>query len=58
MWRLFYYVDIDKISKLEISNLCKNEINDFLDDYYEQYTGLYLKTKKFLKDLNKIKFDK
>ncbi len=56
--RMFYYVDIDKISKLEISNLCKNEINDFLDDYYEQYTGLYLKTKKFLKDLNKIKFDK
>ena len=43
---------------LEISNLCKNEINEFLDDYYEQYTGLYLKTKKFLKDLSKIKFDK
>lgn len=56
--RMFYYVDIDKISKLEISNLCKNEINEFLDDYYEQYTGLYLKTKKFLKDLSKIKFDK
>ncbi len=56
--RMFYYVDIDKITKLEISNLCKNEINEFLDNYYEQYTGLYLKTKKFLKDINKIKFDK
>lgn len=56
--RMFYYVDIDKITKLEISSLCRNEINDFLDDYYDQYTGLYLKTKKFLKDLNKIKFDK
>lgn len=52
--RMFYYVDIDKISKLEISDLCKNEINEFLDDYYDQYTGLYLKSKSFLKELNRL----
>lgn len=52
--RMFYYVDIDKISKLEISDLCKNEINEFLDNYYDQYTGLYLKSKSFLSDLNKL----
>lgn len=52
--RLFYYVDISKISKLEISNLEKKEINEFLDEYYDSYTGLYLKSKKFLKNLNKI----
>ena len=56
--RMFYYVDVDKISKLEISDLCRNEINEFLDNYYEQYTGLYLKSKKFLKDLNKVMLDK
>ena len=52
--RLFYYVDISKISKLEIGNLEKKEINDFLDEYYDSYTGLYLKSKNFLKNLNKI----
>ena len=51
---MFYYVDINKISKLEISNKIKMEINDFLDEYYDKYTGLYLKTKSFLKNLNKL----
>ncbi len=52
--RMFYYVDISKITKLEISNKVKEEINEFLDNYYDKYTGLYLKTKTLLKDLNRI----
>lgn len=52
--RMFCYVDISKISKLEISDKIKLEINEFLDEYYEKYTGLYLKTKDFLKNLNKL----
>lgn len=52
--RLFYYVDIAKISKLEIGSTEKREINDFLDEYYDSYAGLYLKSKSFLKNLNKI----
>lgn len=52
--RMFYYVDISKITKLDISQTVKNEIDKFLDEYYDDYTGLYLKSKKFLKDLNKI----
>jgi len=52
--RMFYYVDISKIEKIEISDNIKNEINEFIDDYYDRYSGLYLKTKTFLKNLNKI----
>lgn len=52
--RMFYYVDISKISKLDVSEKCKNEINKFLDDYYSRYTGLYLKSKKFIQNLQKI----
>lgn len=52
--RMFYYVDIDKISKLEISDNIKNEINRFIDDYYDRYSGLYLKSKIFLKNLQNI----
>jgi DNA repair protein RecO (recombination protein O) len=52
--RMYYYVDISKITKLEVSEQATKEINTFLDMYYDKYTGLYLKTKSFLKSLNKI----
>ena len=52
--RMYYYVDISKITKLEVSKQAKNEINVFLDEYYERYTGLYLKSKKFIKNLGKL----
>ena len=52
--RMFYYVDISKIEKLDISELCKNEINTFLNDYYENYTGLYLKSKNFINNIKKL----
>lgn len=54
MVRMYYYVDINKISKLDISEDVKKEINNFLDEYYDNYTGLYLKTKEFIQNLNKI----
>lgn len=52
--RMFYYVDINKISKLELSSEVKNEVNIFLNDYYDRYSGLYLKSKKFILDLQKL----
>lgn len=53
--RMFFYVDIDKITKLDIGDKAKLEINNFLSDYYDRYTGLYLKTKQFIRTLKKIK---
>ena len=52
--RMFYYVDIAKISKLSIKDDIMRIIDEFIDEYYERYTGLYLKSKKFLHNLNKI----
>ena len=52
--RMYLYVDIAKISKLDVSDKPKKEINTFLDDYYEKYTGLYLKSKSFLKTLSQL----
>lgn len=54
MIRLYYYVDIKNISKLEVSSLVTSEINRFLDDYYDRYTGLYLKSKDFIKNISKL----
>ena len=54
MIRLYYYVDIKNISKLEVSSEVTKEINQFLDDYYDRYTGLYIKSKEFIKRINQL----
>lgn len=52
--RMFYYVDIAKLTKLDISLNIVNEINSFIDDYYDRYSGLYLKSKQFLKNIESL----
>ena len=52
--RMYYYVDISSISKLEVSREVTKEINTFLDDYYDRFSGLYIKSKDFIKKINKL----
>lgn len=52
--RMYYLIDINSISDISIKKEIANEINYFLDKYYERYTGLYLKSKDFLKKLNNL----
>lgn len=54
MIRMYYYVEIKNITKLDVSNEVTNEINRFLDDYYDRFTGLYIKSKDFLKKINSL----
>jgi len=51
---MYYLVDIKSISKLSIKEEVINEINRFLTSYYDDYTGLYLKSKDFLKTIQKL----
>lgn len=51
MIRMLYYVDISKISKLDISEEVKKEIDEFTNDYYDRYSGIYLKSKVILDSL-------
>lgn len=52
--RMYNAVDIKSINNINIKDNSKYEINYFLNRYYDRYTGLYLKSKKFLDDLNNI----
>ncbi len=52
--RMYYYVNIASISKLNIDESVKMEIDNFLNSYYEDYTGLYIHSKKFLKNIIEI----
>ena len=51
MLRMYYLVDIKSISELKISDNVIKNINYFVNTYYDRYTGLYLKSKKFLNEL-------
>ena len=51
---MFYYLDLEKVKKIDISDNIKKELNLFINDYYERYSGLYLKSKDFLEVLTKI----
>lgn len=52
--RMYNYVDIDKISKLDLPSSDVRDANYFISDYYDKYTGLYLYTKKFLRNIQKL----
>ena len=54
MIRMFYYVDVAKITKVNVNQQIKNEIKEFLENYYQDYTGLYLKSKQFLNKIDKL----
>lgn len=58
MIRLYYYVEINNITKLNVSSEVSKEINQFLDMYYERYTGLYVKSKDFIKKINQLNINK
>ena len=49
--RGLYYVDISKISKLDISDKIIKEIDTFINDYYDRYSGIYLKSKSILDNI-------
>lgn len=51
MLRMYYLVDISTISDLKISDKVIDNINKFINTYYDRYTGLYLKSKKFLENI-------
>lgn len=51
---MYYLVDIKSINKVDIKEDIVNEINRFLISYYDDYTGLYLKSKDFLKTIQKL----
>ena len=54
MLRMYYLIDINSISELKISEQVIVNIDNFINTYYDRYTGLYLNSKKFLKNLDKM----
>ena len=51
---MYYLVDIKSIKKLSLKDNIIKEINYFINNFYDDYTGLYLKSKDFLKTITKL----
>ena len=54
MIRLYEHVEIKSITKLDVEKSISRQINTFIDEYYERYTGLYIKSKDFIKQINRL----
>jgi len=51
MIRMYYYVNVKSIKEIKVEEKVRDTINEFLDVYYDRYTGLFLNSKGFLKKL-------
>ncbi|MCU9613911.1 DNA repair protein RecO [Caldibacillus lycopersici] len=52
--KLFYYIDITRIGSINVKELTKKELNQCITAYYEEYSGIYLKSKKFLLQMEEL----
>jgi len=53
MLRMYKYVNMAKIFKIDnIENVYK-KIDEILDEYYKEYSGIYVKSKDFIKNIEK-----
>ena len=52
--RMFFYVDIEKITKIDVADNIQEELSKFIYDYYDRYSGIYLKSREFLQNLSKL----
>ncbi|MFK9091422.1 DNA repair protein RecO [Bacillus salipaludis] len=53
--RLFYYFDLSRLGNITVKNETKEELKKIITAYYEEYSGLHLKTKKFLNSMDQFR---
>lgn len=52
--RIFYYLDLKRLGNISVKKETKAELKQVIDSYYEEYSGLFLKSKKFLEQMEKL----
>lgn len=53
--RLFYYIDLERLGKISVRDETKKELYRVISAYYDEYSGLMLKTKRFLNQLDELR---
>ncbi|MGM9927627.1 MAG: DNA repair protein RecO [Bacillus sp. (in: firmicutes)] len=52
--RVFYYFDLSRLGNISLKDETKKELKLVIESYYDAYSGLSLKSKKFLQQLHKL----
>lgn len=53
--RLFYYFDINRLGTISVKRETKKELRTAISMYYNEYSGLNLKTKRFLEQMDRLR---
>ncbi|MBD1382112.1 DNA repair protein RecO [Metabacillus arenae] len=53
--RLFYYFDLNRLGEISVKQETKSELRKVIDYYYNEYSGLSLKSKRFLEQMDSFK---
>ena len=53
--RIFYYMDLSRLGSINVKEKTKRELETCISLYYDEYSGLYLKSEKFLRQLDLLK---
>ncbi|MEC1155300.1 DNA repair protein RecO [Cytobacillus horneckiae] len=53
--RLFYYFDLSRLGNISVKDMTKAELKKIISAYYDEYSGLTLKTKRFLDQMANFK---
>lgn len=53
--RLFYYLDLSRLGKISVKKETKDELHRVISAYYDEYSGLSLKTRRFLTQIEQLK---
>ncbi|WP_210365972.1 DNA repair protein RecO [Bacillus sp. REN3] len=53
--RLFYLLDLSRLGEVSVKQETKAELKQVIHAYYDEYSGLYLKTRKFLDQMDSFR---
>ncbi|HEL6603261.1 TPA: DNA repair protein RecO [Listeria monocytogenes] len=51
--RLFFIFQLDRLGNIDVKPETKEWLQKAIDTYYDEYSGLYLKSRKFLREMDK-----
>ncbi|WP_332690935.1 DNA repair protein RecO [Halalkalibacter lacteus] len=52
--RLFFYVDLQRLGQISLKKETKQELKEVISAYYDEYSGLSLKSKRFLEQMERL----
>lgn len=52
--RLFYFFDLDRLGSIDVKESTKKELRAAISMYYDEYAGLFLKSRRFLEQMERF----